>query len=590
MSIVDDAIKAALVGFDLTKSIDRLAGAYVRRRTAALHTQNAGWDAAKLTAQVKAEVAALQTYIAGKDPLINGTETKSPKHLDLLDQAAGFVMSGSFARPMIETAEAQYRSQRKQRVPSIVWRAATVYQDRLWRNLGPPAVVQTAALDEMLDRRLRVVEQLLCNVNAMSGMQLDTTERQWQVAGANGPWKDGFTVRNFEYPYLPTAPFRSILPQMSGWKEEGSVIRFSNGTTPTRVPDDMKSSWEHQMTRTGVLWVNYLPTSRKPADVIQRMFGPPRADHRDRCLLYCDMVGSAVNLEALWFANRRRFANDDEFNTLLDRPKYVSLGPVVRPIGTKDLDILMADDQDPAFENLDIDINDLQVGDFVRFWNSRIYSLLEAGAWGSEYSHVMWVECDAASATLQLGLTQLAGHGIPTVLYSGMASNLINRVSQLLMSVRGFLAGQITDATTSVVTPFGQTLIKWSPYEDFDAPGAWWFKVPKPVWNGDWEYANQAAVLAAVPRTVAHDPGGTGYRPPPDTDAIYFPLFQPILRQTAADGDSWRAYLRQRKADPQFRPPTTALGWLSVDGRLAQGLFYRGSALTVPVVRPRFRI
>ena len=80
-----------------------------------------------------------------------------------------------------------------------------------------------------------------------------------------------------------------------------------------------------------------------------------------------------------------------------------------------------------------------------------------------------------------------------------------------------------------------------------------------------------------------------GYHAPPDKDAAYFPLFEPKITHTDADGDRWRTYLRKRKADASFRVPT-ALTPLLVDGQLAAGLFYRGSQTKVPVVRPRVRI
>jgi hypothetical protein len=131
-------------------------------------------------------------------------------------------------------------------------------------------------------------------------------------------------------------------------------------------------------------------------------------------------------------------------------------------------------------------------------------------------------------------------------------------------------------------------LVQWSPYEAFDAPGAWWIKIPKDVWSGEWIYQSLDDAVKAVPRTVAKEAGGTGYNAPPDPDAIYFPLFEPQV-SSSSSGDSWHAYLDKRKADATFRAPAK-LNDLTVDGRLAQGLYYHGSAkTTIPVVRPKVR-
>ena len=106
--------------------------------------------------------------------------------------------------------------------------------------------------------------------------------------------------------------------------------------------------------------------------MIGRMLHSPRGDFRDRNWLFCDMVGCAVNLRALWLGLHRRYGNDNLFEQITNKTDYTNLGPVVRFDEVRDLDMLMCDDKDPLFENTDIDIDDLQVGDFVCFWSSRI--------------------------------------------------------------------------------------------------------------------------------------------------------------------------------------------------------------------------
>jgi len=333
-------------------------------------------------------------------------------------------------------------------------------------------------------------------------------------------------------------------------------------------------------------------------DVIFRMFDKPREEFHDRNWMFCDMVGCAVNLHAMWLALNRRYGSNDVFETATNKTDYVKLGPVVQFERVHDLGILMADDKDLFFENTDIDIDDLQVGDFVCFWSSRIFDLIRPiipGPWGNEFSHVMGLDVDGSSGKLLITRNGpaiwLAGHGIHTVTYGTMADRLIHWIHKAFVFVWGALTAELfsNPNATAITTNFG-TLVLWSPYELFDKPGAWWLKVPKSIWHDEWDYATTADVLKAVPRTVALEAGGVGYNAPPEADAVFFPLFEPQVDSSGADdGDSWRAFLRKRKADPQFRAPS-GLSFLSIDRKLAAGLFYRGSHTKIPVVRPRVRI
>jgi hypothetical protein len=305
--------------------------------------------------------------------------------------------------------------------------------------------------------------------------------------------------------------------------------------------------------------------------------------------MFCDHVGSLVNIVALGFALVRRTGDTVAFDTVMKRPKYIRLGPVVGD--NHDRDILMADDRDPFFENTDIPMDDLQVGDFVRFWNSRLYELLPpyGGAWGSEFSLVMGLDVDGSSGKVLRPISGgpqvwLAGHGIHTMLYNAMALEATQHIKTRLLRTQLTVIGGSSDR----VVHDGHVFVHWSPYETFE--NAWWAEIPKDTWHDEWGYSTQADVLKAVPRTVAKEAGGTGYHPPPDSDAVYFPLYEPKVDQTDADGDSWRAYLRQRKANASFRLKSPDLNSLTIDGHLAPGLFYRGSNAKISVVRPRVRI
>jgi hypothetical protein len=340
------------------------------------------------------------------------------------------------------------------------------------------------------------------------------------------------------------------------------------------------------------------------AHVVHRLFVPPREDHLDRNLLFCDMVGSALNLEALRFGNLRRRGDDTDFNAVMDRVGYVSLGPVVQFDGTHDVDILMCDEpDDPFFENVDIDLDDLQVGDFTCVWNSRVYGqLVQTGAWGNEFSHVMSVDANPKTGKLKVGTggpeIELSGHGMFTKTHAAMSDELARITLSIIWRETLFelnLLRAQNPGATRVTLASGADLVLWTPYEAFDDPGPWWLEIPRSVWEGDWAYQDQAAVLAAVPYLIADHPGGSGYVAPTDADpntdpqAVFFPLFEPTVAQSAVDASRWAAYLRKRKADPDFRAPTQ-LNLIAHDARLAPGLFYHGAGAKLTVVRPRVRI
>ena len=250
----------------------------------------------------------------------------------------------------------------------------------------------------------------------------------------------------------------------------------------------------------------------------------------------------------------------------------------------------MSDDNDEFFENTFIELEDLQVGDFVCFWNSHMYDLITSGAWRNEYSHVMDIDLDVFTGKVKTAVDGpqiwLSGHALVPTLYNAMGAELIGNIKGILDDLRTRLKSAVSSNTAIPTTRNGQTLVQWSPYESFDPPGSWWIKIPRDIWRKKWVYTSIDEAIKSVPRTVAKEAGGTGYNLPPDHDAVYFPLFEPAV--AGADGDSWRAYLTKRKADATFRAPSK-LRDLTVDGRLAPGLYYNGSQIKIPVVRPKVR-
>ena len=112
-----------------------------------------------------------------------------------------------YANAIAETLAKRYPADRVDWIAQIVWRAVALHGDVLWQQTTPSPKLRTDALDEVLDRRLRVVERMACNVNT-GGFLNATSERGWVVSGPNGPWSDRILVRLFDYPFLPRSPSR----------------------------------------------------------------------------------------------------------------------------------------------------------------------------------------------------------------------------------------------------------------------------------------------------------------------------------------------------------------------------------------------
>jgi hypothetical protein len=573
-------------------------GGFVRRRAEALHKQKPSADGLTLAVDIMAERAHITSYITQRvGDFLQDRDRRNPKHLNLETMSKVTKTTPDTTKAATEKA---YRNNRSEWIWQIVWRAMAIHADLLWKSATTPRELEEAALDEILDRRLRAVEHLHCNVNSGGiATGLLSPDRKWKITDEDGPWKDGVLVRNFEYPYIPKAPFKKLFEQglMPEWADHGDLLKLTPQDTKkadVHFPDRVRDAWlVLKDPVTGDEWPTLqLSSTVKHEDVFREMFDDPRENFFSRNWLYCDQTGSAANIEALEFGIKRRSGSKTNFETAMTTKNYVRLGPVVRTHREKNSGHLMSDDNDQFFENIFIDLHDLQVGDFVCFWNNHLYDLIASGPWRSEYSHIMDIETeiDGKIATTALGpKISLSGHGMLTTIYSDMATELANHITLIIDNLRIRLKTALTNNTTIPTTLKGQKLVQWAPYEAFDSPGAWWIEIPKDIWKKKWIYPTADEAVKSVPRTITKETGGTGYTAPPDPDAIYFPLFEPQVSQVGSDGDSWRAYLNKRKADAAFRAPTK-LNDLKADGRLVQGLYYHGSTqTTIPVVRPKVR-
>lgn len=595
MSVVDEAIERKFADLDLDVRADRVIAYFIRKRAKKIFRPVMSAD--NLVARIDAESAVVRAYIATKDPLVTGQDSKTPPHLDLED-VAKITVSAAPGDVMAMSAVVRagvYQTNRKRWISEIVWRAVAIH-DELWKSSTPPEL-NVEALDEIFDRRLRVVEHMTCNVNT-NGYFIDESLRRWSISGVSGPWKDNARVRVVEYPVIPRKPFEDLKDELlvNHWIEAAGDFRYrdANGIE-THFRSDIAPSWRTRMGGGGAAWVHYVPKQGvSPAEVLRRMY-MPREDFLERNWLYCDMCGSMTNLEALAFALKRRTGDDNDFDRVANKVNnpdpakydaYMALGAVVYADGPRDIGSLMADPQDPYFENTAVDPDELQVGDFTVFWNNRVYDAISGGAWVNEFSHVMGIDADPWKDEIKVDADGpqiwFAGHGIQTKSYAGMAAELATALGSALK-----WAIQQTISNVPRFHMVNADVVKWSPYEDFDAPGAYWVEITEKTWKDRWLFNSLDEVLASVPRTIADSlGGGSGYHPPPDKTAAYFPLYEPAL--ASMQNDPWRTYLAARKADASFRAPSK-LEIVHVDGSMVIAIHYRGSTAKIPIVRPKVR-
>jgi len=314
-----------------------------------------------LLARVRQEHDALRVYLKTKlgpgpkydagslVPVRSGSTTPdgTPPHLDLLDLArtrsddpADLSDKSNPRVNSILVRAHQFTSDRVRRVLEIVWRAAVLEASVLWNAAtAATAQLETAALDEILNRRLRVVERMALNVasqNSMLGLddQVDIPRDRWSFTGnsASG-WFDGLRVRLFEYPYAPHyAPITPADISADVWIDQRSFFEHNARKTGTRVLVEggevfliAGNGWRFgprespQWTVSGAdpltVQIDFVPTTTAAAAAIDDLFDftstdsngkPIRADFWNRAWLWCEQVISALCLEALLFGRRRR--------------------------------------------------------------------------------------------------------------------------------------------------------------------------------------------------------------------------------------------------------------------------------------------
>lgn len=580
---------------------DRHRGFFVYRRAASIGSHRQDWidepGQPRLIARIEAEIDALEGYLARRlgtrrapGPLGGGTDPVAPAHLDLADVARPQTTT---KQAVIDANVAEYRRLRRTRAQTIIYRAAAIHSEP-WTPATEPPALREAALDEVVDRRLRAVERMSFQIGNPATLGR-SGGRKWRgLVDADGPWLDGFRIRMIEYSRLsPPALFVDVvgagtIAEPAGptagktwqWSQTRRRLEYIGTASGAYFPPAIRADIEN----TGSYTIPVKPAAgRTAAAVIEDLF-TPSTDFWARTWFWCDHAMSAVNIEALRFALRRRNGNDDEFNKIVtDHDSgYVAFSAFI----TSSANYLQAANDDQYFENIkQLDIADLEIGDQLIFWNSFVYGRISGGDWRLENAYVMEIDSQPDGGTILLPQLELQGHGTSQKTYQDYQNNeILPHLREGLHDAREAIDTALAaDPTVTAVPWKGKTdrLVKWSPYEDSPGIGAWWIRIginepPYERWN------SVAEAKAAMPKTISDlDPAqrGPGYHPPPALDSVYFPLVEPR--------SGWDAYLQKRAANASVAAPSLVVTRLT--GDILPGLFRRGASQPIPVIKPEIR-
>jgi hypothetical protein len=648
---VDPAIvKRVVLDFKKTKGwhfggtsnrLNRHRGFFVNRRALILGGQHPGWLAdpalTSLKAQIDSDLQTVETYLAGKlgtsktrGPYWGGTDPVAPAHLDLLDMARPktsqpVIAPGNvFPKPHGHGGNQAFSSfeLRRNWVEAIVWRAAGIHQE-LWTP-----TFQNAALDELLDHRLRIVERMKYNVTAGATIG----EQGMAFSSPTSGWVDGYRLRVFEYPRIKVRIAGQYIPasfiadphanppkprwttfdepgQKDWWYKDDADGRLLWNQPPyagVRFPPRLKPAPGADFSQLpgvatpddrGNFRLRMTPPAGTPASAVVDLLFPSTdlTDSWDRSWIFCDHAIAALHIEALRFAKERREQGDTTFDGILTShasspggPGYISLDALVGNTATPvNVPELMADQSDTKFfiNNL-VPEPDLEVGDHTIFWNCFAYSYVSEGDWRLENTLIMDVDSDPITGGQHRNQLALQGHGTSILLYARYINNIRKYFAAALKSLQAKVRTFAHDhPTATTLSPpwkgVPNSVIRWSPYEDFDPPGAWWVQIS----SSDW--GNDDAAQKAIGLSVARDPTpGPGYNPPPGPGWVQFPLFQPAIN------GGWGTYLDKRRANANFRAPSKLVD-VTVHATDMPGLFHDAglaAANMIPCVRPRVPI
>lgn len=568
---------------------ERDMGFFLRRRAEMLvaadpsyvaNDQKPGYP--KLVQRLETDCALVQQFVdvklgSGNTPgqLTGGVDPHSPAHLDLADLAK--VKTSTTPSKAALNLQA-YKARRLRRVHNIIWRAAGI-EAALWSGTS----LNLVAFEQMLDRRLRIVERM--NLQVSEAHALAGGGTAWTRSGARGPWEDGFRVRLFEYPRV-SLDFKPYVEQAHPAEWQSARHRYEYLPSAVRLPSPADTYWTlESRSQTALGYPTVLKFGLGAGEVFDQMFAhrdsngqDTRLDFWRRNWAFCDHVVSALHVEALIFGLRRRDGDARKLDVVVaTRPGYVQLDALFGSDASKTT-VLTEQGDGRLFDNSQMKLRDLQTGDHVVFWNSPLYEILAGGDWRLENSIVMEVDSDAESGGTRLNTTRFQGHGIRELAYGKYMQEIGNLMD--LDSVLAKAQALSTDASKISFTVKGTPVVRWSPLgETYPNPGAWWIRMP------------QIMAFRVYPKalTPAADTVGPGYVAPPilapgeQPEAFaYFPLFEPALEGL----NPWATYFARRRSEPGFK--VKSLKPIRVGRTLIPGLFLKfDEEQPFDAVRPR---
>jgi hypothetical protein len=612
-----------------------------------------------LKKRVALELAELKKYVAAKlgtlrapGPLGQPTEPGSPAardksqefesaenfHLDLKDVA--------FTRKTTADDQAALRTrfltlQRRHMVRAIVWRAAAIH-DTLW-NPGDADPLRKSALDEVLDRRLRMIERMMLQIASPQYIDrqlikggsphLDEDRPPIVATAPRSGWEDSFRVRPFEYPEVNLLVNRDLRAAIG----EADI---APETAPTYSEQDPKP-WHLEDANTLLVfnfppapglrpwdrvrgdWSRHAKPPRDDADAkydlnLQPVQGDTAADAIDfmmlgkfdwwnRSWLFCDHVISALELEALLFA-LRRLGKEADFNSLpATKPDFVTLASHLRLVN--DPALMSGDPADVFFELLFVDMADLQVGDQLIFWNTPVYRLISPGSARFEYSLISDLRSSASISEKEgkpnKGIEQesieFVGHGARALTHNAYEIDFRQSVETALRKVREKIDGvahiELTSELPIEGTDLQTRIIYWAPFEQSEDPGSWWIVAPlKKMQLLLPTVANAKALFPSC--IIENDVPQSAFRPYPNDRStlqdlkpfVLFPVYQPVLPASAMKGqppNRWQAYFNLRRNNPAVGAPILVnTTWKELP---AGAMFTPGTDRKIKIIRPRVR-
>ena len=614
---LDDARKAIIQyvkqeqKLDFRTETDRHRGFFAWRRATTIGTAHAPLladpDLKTFKARIKLEYGQLDAFIETKVISLApfGTD-KTPNHLDLKDLSKP---KSSTTSGIAKDNETKYRTRRTYRIRAIGWRAAAIH-DAIWgqeASDGSAASLQVAALDMLIDRRLHMVERMNFQIS-----RADVLGGDWTFKAA---FQDDFRIRMFEYPRIPkkhVAEARTFIdadeiepvgtpPFQAGagrWRtdEQGrlafNVPPFPGLNLPPEwiIDTDNIQSVPNPADQAFWAYFRLIDKTKKATDVLDAMFKAADPDWRNRNWLFCDHVISALHLEALLFALRRRDPSnaDQNFNALMGAPTGpISIGGFLDRVGASNAyGRLLSMPNDPHFENIAINEADLQVGDHVVVYNSKVYGALSVSEWILENALVIDVDSDHTTGGIVERALVLQGHGTPERAYpSYLEDSIAGPFNDFLNQIRQTIADTLAKDASAVSADWRgekSLFVKWDPYNAFNKPDPWWikFELRDPSTTPPTQIG-PAQGKQLILGTVIHDTAaGAGYTPPPSTTAVYFPLYRP------AYGKGWDDYLNARRTNPSLKVPKTLQKFVAT-GDIMPGLFFKQKGMPIPVLRPK---